>query len=164
MAVADIIMLPPVAGDARRLAAELRVADAAEVRASTGREPLPVIIEAIAMSSEVWALHLHGGLACIWGVVRDDSAPSAAGRVGIAWMLTTPVIERWPLLFWRTCLRVLPLLLRNWEVLVNAIDARHKQALRWARRLGFRLDPPAPFGAEGLDFCLFTVTLGDLRV
>jgi hypothetical protein len=149
-------------GHAYDLAEALREADRLEVEAATGRDVLPVLIESIETSSEAWAVHVDGRLLCVWGVVPLEE--SLLGRVGAGWLLTTDLVERYAKAFWRLCLRLLPGLLERWDLLVNAIDVRHEKAIRWARRLGFNLQAPAPFGAAGLPFCAFTVHRGDLRV
>lgn len=152
------------ADDAQELAARLRSVEVDEVRASSGCEPLPVIIEAIGASSEAWAVSFDGRLAFVWGVVGMTDT-ILAGRTGAAWLLTTDLVERHSKAFWQYCLRELPSLLARWDVLLNEIDARHEKALRWARRLGFQVDEaPEPFGAQGLPFYAFRVTKGDLHV
>jgi hypothetical protein len=40
--------------------------------------------------------------------------------------------------------------------LENHVDARYEKAQRWLGRLGFTLDEPEPYGAEGLPFRRFT--------
>jgi hypothetical protein len=84
--------------------------------------------------------------------------------VGLGWLLAAEVVERKVRAFWLLCLRELPRILERWDMLVNAIDERHEKALRWAKRLGFRLADPAPFGAAGLPFCRFQVARRDLCV
>lgn len=151
---AEIMVRLATMRDAEELAANLRPEDADELRAATGSEPLPVLIEGLEESVECCALVLGGELAAIWGVV--PAVPHWG--IGVGWLLTTPVVERRPVAFWRACLRLLPDLLDRWPVLINAIDARHEKALRWARRLGFVVDEPRPFGAAGLPFHNFRVT------
>jgi hypothetical protein len=144
--------------DGWALAARLRQADADEVRASTGQEPLPAILDSIEASVECCALFIGGELAAIWGVVPVD----ILAGVGHAWMLTTDVVERRARAFWVACRNILASLLDRWAMLENAIDARHEKAVRWARRLGFRLAPAVPFGHAGMPFHFFRVTKGDL--
>jgi hypothetical protein len=77
-------------------------------------------------------------------------------------MLTTTVVDRRPIAFWRGCRPQLASLLKAYDTLVNAIDARHRKALGWGRRLGFRLEAAAPFGVAGLPFHRFRVRKEDL--
>ena len=149
--------------DGEALATRLRPVEADEVRASSGKEPADVIRESLAASDEAWAIRFNGELALIFGVVLlDDSV--LTGRIGVAWLLTTDLVERFPKAFWVLSRRMLRFLLERWDALVNAIDVRHEKAIRWAKRLGFHLDEPQPFGAAGLDFQPFRVTKEALGV
>lgn len=156
-------MMPADFGHAVDLAPLLRQADEDELRAATGREPLPVLVQSVEMSAEAWAVYIDGELACLWGVV-PLSETLLGGRVGIGWMLTTEVVERRAKTFWRACCELLPAILRRWDVLTNAIDMRHEQAIRWADRLGFKLEAPIEHGSERLPFAFFEATYGALRV
>lgn len=158
---AEVVMRPASEEDAVRLAANLRPVEVEELRAATGQEPLPCILEGLDMSSEAWAVYIGGELACVWGVVPMRQG-LLTGRSGVAWLLSTHAVERWPIAFWKLCLRVVPELLKRWDEIVNAIDVRHQQSVRWARRLGFKLEEPRPFGVAGLDFHRWRATLEDV--
>jgi hypothetical protein len=159
----DVIVSLATSEDAAEVGRRMRQADADEVRASSGEEPGAVAQDSVEASVEAYAVRFDGVLAFVWGVAELPGAVDGR-RVGVAWLLTTALVEEQPKAFWRYCLETLPPLLERWDVLVNAIDARHVQALRWARRLGFCLGGPAPFGAAGLPFVGFSVTRGDLHV
>lgn len=160
----DVTMTPATVEDAVAIATRLRPADEAEVRASSGKDPRDILVESVKLSTESWTVRFNGELACIWGVhlARRSHDGILTGRIGAAWLLTTELVERHARTFWRLCLGMLPLIFERWAELYNEIDARHVQALRWAKRLGFRLGPPAPFGAARLPFHPFRVTKGDL--
>lgn len=149
--------------DADALARDIRPVEADEIMAAEGREPREAILSALDWSSESWAVFVDGDLICLWGVV-PTSQSYLGGRVGIVWMLTTTSIERNAKAFWKACRDVLPRLLSRWDLLFNAIDCRHTKAIRWAKRLGFKLSVPMPSGPLGKDFCHFTVRLEDLWV
>lgn len=158
---AKAIMRPATAADAVELAANLRPADAEECRAGTGRDPLPVLLEGLKESAEAHSIVIGGELAGVWGVVPLGGSV-LGGRLGLAWLMTTKVVERHAKEFWRLCLREMPHILERWGCLVNAIDARHAQAVRWARRLGFHVGEPRPWG-DGAMFHPFSVRKEDLR-
>ena len=163
MAAPEVTIAHATPEDAELLAAQLRPVEADEVRASSGKEPLPILLESVGMSDEAWTIRFNGELALIFGVVLLDESEDA-GRIGCAWMLTTSLVERYPILFWKLCLKMLPFLMARWDALINSIDARHTKAVRWAKRLGFDLDEPRPFGAHGLDFHPFIITRECLHV
>ncbi len=160
---AKVTTRPPTYWDCLRLATDIRNADRLEITASSGKDPATVIFDAVRRSSECYAVFFGDKLACIWGVVMYSKS-FVCGAVGVGWLLTTDAIEKAPKLFWKHCLEVLPSVLSRWDVLINAIDVRHAQALRWAKRLGFRLAEPEPFGVYGMDFQPFRVEKGDLCV
>jgi hypothetical protein len=148
--------------DAAELAARMRPEEVAEVYAMGGVSPLEAITESLRSSDEAWSLLLDGVLACTWGVAPLKNT-MLGGKSGVAWLLTTPLIERQPKTFWKACIFELHDLLGRWDELVNDIDARHVKAVRWAKRLGFKLDEARPFGFLRLPFHRFTVRKGDVR-
>ncbi len=160
----DVVMAPANNEDAIDIAKRMRAADMAEVAASSGLDPIAAVLTSLDMSTEAWLLYFDGQPVCIWGVAPLQQDSFLGRRVGVAWLLTTPLVEKHPHAFWRTCRQVLPELLQRWDELINAIDVRHEKALRWAERLGFQLADPAPFGVEQRDFCTFRVRKEDLRV
>lgn len=141
------------------LAPRMRPADAAEVKAALGMGPLAALRASIEASEVCCAAFFDGEIAAIWGCSPRPSI--IFGQVGDAWLLTSDVVDRHPVTFMRYCRRELRRMLRFYPVLSNAIDARHEQALRWGKRLGFRFDPPEPLGFEGRPFCRFTVSRED---
>ncbi len=149
----EVRTAPATQADALVLAGSLRPEDELELRAATGRAPLPVLVEAVT-DGEAWATYFGDELACIWGV----SEPSVIHRRASAWLLTSQVVERYPVAFWKLCLRELPRLLERFGALWNFMDVRHTKAIRWAERLGFELDDPAPYGALGALFRRFVIT------
>ncbi len=88
---------------------------------------------------------LDGQPAAIFGVVGVEGG-------GVVWMLTSTLVDKYPLAFLRLCKPVVEALLVNYGRLFNAVDARYEVALRWASWLGFRVEDAAPFGVAGLPF------------
>lgn len=156
-----LVTHPAELDDVVELAAHMRHDDAEEVRAQTGREPLDVLVDGLLDSTEAWATRFGDELGAVWGVVL--LRPSAlTGDVGLAWMLTTDAIERHAKAFMRGVRHEMPRLLERWAMVTNVIDVRHVKAVRWAERLGFRLEAPLPFGPLGLPFRRFLLTSEDL--
>lgn len=149
---------PATAEDAVDIAARIRPAEVAEVFAATGVAPVHGIVASVRNATEAWATYLGGELACLWGVGTDRGTPLLGSRTGSVWLLTSAAVERHPKTFWRMCRAEVPRLLDRWDTLWNHIDARHAQAVRWAKRLGFPLEEPRPYGALGLPFCRFVLT------
>ena len=142
-------IVPATSSLAERLAPKLRRADADEVCASHGWTPLQALLRSLELTPAPKCLLFDGEPVAMWGV---EPVNEAAG-MGVAWLLGSDDLTRWPLTFWRVCKDELAALRVEWPVLVNWIDARYEASLRWARHLGFKVDPPKPFGPAGALFC-----------
>lgn len=70
-------------------------------------------------------------------------------------MLTTDEIAQAAIPFWRENRKYLSSLLERYDMLFNYVDARHTASIRWLRRLGFSMEPAAPFGVDGVPFHRF---------
>ena len=134
---------------AERLAPRLREADAAEVLAARRWSPLEALLHSLERSPDPRAMLFDGEPVAMWGV---EPINFGAG-VGVAWLLGSDDLAAHPYLFWQTCKSELRQVLVQWRVLFNWIDARYEPSLRWARRLGFSVDEPKPFGPDGALFC-----------
>lgn len=145
------------------LAATMRDADLEELEAASGRNPLDILLDGLRVSAESWAVIYKGQVMAIWGVVpfRDYAL---TGRIGSVWMLTSDLVDKHPRVFWRACLDELPELLARWSGLFNWIHLRHMKALRWGSRLGFKFEPPAPYGSKGNLFVRFWIDKESLNV
>ncbi len=153
----DVNVSRATAADCRAMAPLVRAVEVEEVRAATGQTPGEALFEGLLTSDESHAIRFDGELACMFGVVRHTLS-NEHRSVGVAWLLTSNLVERKPKTFWQLCLLMSPGLLSRWDYLVNAIDIRHEQAIRWGRRLGFELDEPQSYGSEGHLFAPFRFT------
>lgn len=160
MAAPRVEIVPATPELAREMAPRMRPAEVAEVAAAEGFTPEQALLESLARSEEAWAALFDGQVACMWGVVVLRRT-AVGGHHGGAWLLTTDLVERHPKAFWRGCRAEVGRLLSRYASLTNAIDTRHAKAVRWALRLGFPLEAPAPFGVEGQLFHHFTARRED---
>lgn len=138
--------------DIEALAPNLRPDDVAEIRAASGLAPDVALRRSFALSTHVWAArHDADGVVALWGV---GPLSLSAGR-GCPWLLASPVFDR----FGRQIVGLSrPLLARMqaaYPRLENHVDARNRRAVRWLGWLGFVVEPPAPWGVEGLPFHRF---------
>lgn len=131
---------------ARDLAPRLRPADAAEVMASHGLQPLPALLACLDYSDEAWAALHEGEVAYMWGL-KDTSAGGVSSAA--VWLLTSNLVERFPLAFIKHGRREIPRLLEDKQYVWNLIHAEHKQALGWAARVGFEVMAPVEAGELG---------------
>jgi hypothetical protein len=147
---------PATRAHAEELAPRMRHGDAAEILASCGHRPLAGLLASLKWSEahgEAWAGLIDGEVAGIFGVGKRTLLSTS----GIPWLLTGDLVERHPLLFWRASRAVLATWLERFEFLEQFVDARYTQALRWAERLGFKVEEGQPIGRGGLLFCHITI-------
>ena len=143
---------PVQAGDAEALAASMRDADVAEVLASGFSDPLQALRLSLEASGFAFAVELGGQLACLGGV--QNTQPDST-----VWLLTGAAVDRHRRAFWMESKRVIRALLAGRSPLVNRIDSRYQESLRWARRLGAEIGPPSVQGVERVPFCPATWSL-----
>lgn len=129
----------------------MRQADAVEVRASGGYEPVEAVLESWAGSAETWTARINGEVACVYGVAIH-SGGSDLLPVGVVWLLTTDTVDRNPITFFRASKKIVKDLSERYGTLMNYVDARYEQALEWAKRVGFTVYPAVPFGVEQRPF------------
>lgn len=150
----------------------LREADRAEIEAAfgPGLSVEFILQQGLDASIECWSMTFGGELACLWGVsvLRENIHGQPVDydpyrEVACGWLLTTHAVSRHPKTFWLCCAAIFPAVLDRYPMLLNWIDARHVQALRWARKMGFHVEPPAPHGELGLPFHKFKITKEALR-
>lgn len=128
------------------IAANLRPADLAEVRATVGDvDPFWPLFESMEGSTASWLILDDTGLPIgAFGV-----APHAALKVGIAWLLGTPEIEQAALSVGRQTRRYVGEMQDIYPILWANVDARNELSLRWLEWAGFTfMDADPAFGPE----------------
>jgi hypothetical protein len=129
----------------------MRPADAAEVMASGGYSPVEAIIDSWAHSKETWTASINGEVAAMFGVAHHPVGTELA-PVSVGWLLTTPVVDKHPIAFYKECKKRLADMFDRYGVIFNYVDTRHTRALEWAKRLGFIVHEPVKFGKHGEPF------------
>lgn len=147
----------PTLKDVEDLARDIRLDDLIEQQAVSSLMVYDDIRYGIERSKDVYSVYLHEKLAGIWGII-DQTQGVLEPTVGGGWLLTTPVVDRYPKAFWWASLRILDELLDTWDEIYNWIDLRHAKALRWGWRLGFDFSNPEKMGSMGEEFVKFVIT------
>lgn len=147
----EIVLATPAL--AERLAPNLRPEDEAEVLASHGWSPSEALCMSLAATPEPWALLVDGEPVGMWGV----EPISIGAGIGVPWLLGAPGLVADREFFWDLCRQEVACMLDTYRVLFNFVDARYEKSLRWAKKLGFRVDEPRPFGPSGAPFCAIAI-------
>lgn len=137
------------------LAVAIRKADLEEVAAMTRDDIHKVITQSVTHSSLSASVFVNGKLAAILGVVPASTA--VINTVGIPWMLGTDEIQKNGKALLKTCLPVVRQMTASFQLLENNVHAKNKVAIRFLRRIGFKIEEAEPIGIDGALFHRFTM-------
>lgn len=136
------------------LARNMRLQDVAEVEAC-GYTPL-AMLERCVGSAPGFAVRFDGVAVALFGVRPvDDGAVLGARARGEVWFLTGEGFERKPVTALKMARQVVSVMLQTYEELLNVIDGRYTQALRFAQSLGAVFHSPVMIGTH--PFIPFTI-------
>ena len=128
---------------ALEVASNLLPEDRREVEEGHGYDPMVVIPLACQDTFSVYFRMPDGSIAGIGGVHED----------GQIWMLCTPSIHKYPILFARECKRIIES--RKEKLLWNIVDKRNTVHLKLLRFLGFKFLREIEHGPNKLTFIEF---------
>lgn len=152
----EVTFAPATVALARELAADMCPEDEAEVVAGGQPDGLSALLFSLRVSEVAVAMLVDGRVAAMFGI-QPLEATTHLGQLqrGLVWALTSRVSRKHPRAYMEHSRAVVKALLSYCPDLSNYIDARHRQALRWARWMGFELGAPVPLGPQGLPFIPF---------
>lgn len=149
-----ITIRPYMPGEIPGIAAVARQADIDEMMACAGATIQQTLEQGLEVSLRSW-------------VIESGGLPLAAGGdtlagigVGVPWMVTTQHIDKNPRGFLRASRAVMHEMLQRHYLLVNYVDARNVDAIRWLEWLGAEVGPGMPYGRSGLPFRKFSMVRG----
>jgi len=138
--------------DALYVGQRLRQRDVDEVRAASGLTPEAALSASLAVSTSAWVV-LDGTPVAVFGV-----APIADG-IGAPWLLATDAFRAQSRYLMRHSEEYLQRMLGEYPVLMNYVDVRNADSLRYLRRVGFVFTAYEPeFGVERRPFLQFMRT------
>jgi len=150
--VADVVLRPATASDARTLAVHLRDIDIVEC-AAVGLTPYGALRQGLEASVHARTAVLDGEPIAMFGIAPLGGLLSTTGAI---WLLGTEAMRAQ-----RVALMRLPLgyidgaFEAGFQHLLNYVHADNVVAVRWLRRLGFTIHPAGPFGVRGEMFHRF---------
>lgn len=142
--------------DAYSIAPRLRKADRDEVLAAIGIDPILALPAAVQEGRDVWVAGLEedGIPEIIWGI--DPIEHPDDFTAGTIWLLSTDRIYEFPVEFVQNTRRLLDEAHKEYELLMNFIDARNTRHQKWLKWMGFAgLRRIEKFGAQSLPFIEF---------
>jgi hypothetical protein len=144
----------PNGKDIKAVAAAMRQCDRDEIWASSHSLPRRALERGVATAVFARTGLVNDKPVCIFGV----SPGSLLSGGGVPWMLATPGLLRAQRPFLRLSRPLVELMNDIFPQLVNYVDARNVDSVRWLRSLGFTVEPAAPHGVERLPFHRFSRT------
>jgi hypothetical protein len=145
-------VIPASAEHVALLAPRVREADRLELWASGRITPERALAIGVDASTSAWTGFVDDEVVCMFGVVPA----SLVGGIGVPWMIGSDAIVRHQRAFLRRCRGHLERMQVLYDTLVNFVDDRNVVAHRWLTWLGFHVEPPQPYGPDGLLFRRFT--------
>lgn len=130
---------------------ELRHLDREEIIATGGDDTLRTLQVSLLFSEHPRAVFRDGELVCVYGI----SPKTTLSDIGIPWMLGTDRVRRNAKQVTLDTRAFMAAARERYRLLENYVDARNKPSVRWLQRVGFTLEPAAPWGKAGLPFHRF---------
>jgi len=139
--------------DIEYISPRLRKADYEECKASTGCEPLDILLDSLEIGDFCFTLrpndHSRVGL---FGVCPSPLMDNA----GIIWMVATDELLEYQMKFLRRSRKYIDILQEQYAVLHNCVDARNKLHIKWLKWMGFKfIKLHEKYGAEQKPFYEF---------
>lgn len=148
----EVDVRPVLEGDAAWFAARLRQSDRDELTAAAGPDLERTLRLSVEASRGMAGVAMAGpepialfGFAP-WGLMSGAASP---------WLVGTDALRKHGRALNRMGKAYCAEASSEFPVLVNYVDVRNTASVRWLRGLGFKMDAPAPFGAEGRPFMRF---------
>lgn len=143
---------PRLDEDIPAMVADMRAGDRAELEATIDLPIQDQLKQAIEWSTlPVAAVNERGDLLALFG-----AAPfSLMSKTAAPWMVGTNLIRRYPKALTEGAQRFFAMTLQTHPRLLNFVDARNTESVKWLARLGFTVEKPKPHGIADLPFHRF---------
>lgn len=133
---------------AHAAAIDLRSGDRREVEAH-GTDKMTALKASLDRSIWADAYMVDGEVAAILGC----GMVSLLGGEATPWLITGKPVDQHKKMFLQETRARIAALRREYTALSNMVHAPYTEAIRWARWLGFTVDPPVPMGPFSEPFC-----------
>lgn len=130
----------------------IREADKKEVFASSGLEIEKALEQSISVDGYHYAGFIDEKLICIFGIGR-------IGNIGVPYLIGTDEIEKHKRVVAIHSKGFIDKYKREFDYMVNFVDARNKLAIKWLEWLGFTIHEAQNFGFLNLPFHKFDMEI-----
>lgn len=126
------------------LAENLRPADKAEVWKSNHKSPREALSEGMKNSSICLTVERYKKPIAMFGIVPV----AILGRTATIWLLGSPEIKAMQVVFVKNSKMFINIMLKQYPRLINHVDIKNKQAIKWLKLCGAEIAEAAPYGVE----------------
>lgn len=142
--------------DVAAITPRLRQADTDELIAASGPDVAGQLREAIVQSvgrlgRTAFVAEYDGEDIALFGFVPAGALSETAHP----WLVGTEGLRRVPGMLKKLSQSYCAVVLGEYPLLVNYVDARNRASIAWLARVGFKIHPAKPFGVAGLPFHRF---------
>lgn len=142
---------------AKKIARNLRSVDMKELGAAVQCLPEEDVLNGYENSTRKWMIiqyedNLFIPIA-LFGI-------QAHGRVGIPWMVATDGLKKISKFIMKHVMEYLDIMKETYDILVNFVDVRNRDSIKWLKRIGFKFDEAKPYGHKQLPFHRFYMECG----
>lgn len=134
------------------MAINLRRGDIDEIWASHHLEPLEALMKSFECSQTCLTACIKEEPFSMFGCTPENFLSSK----GLIWMLATDRIWDARLQFYKYSRHFVDILLEDYPILYNYVDARNLKSVIWLKKIGAEIKPAQSHGAEGLPFHYFS--------
>lgn len=146
------MVLPVSVDEADEIAKIVRQADIDEITGALGIEMVNGLRVCFGGSCKASKIVVGDKIVAVFGDAIHDR------DTGVPWLISTIHVEKRAKQFLRVCKPEVHEMLTRHAQLVNFVDARNTQAIRWLKWLGFEFgEETVPYGPKGYAFYGFTL-------
>lgn len=147
-------VLPVSVDEAEAIAAIVRPADVAEITEALGIDMADGLRMCFGGSLKASKIVVGGKVVAVFG----DAIHDAHEGIGVPWLISTTHVANRARGFLKVCKPEVAEMLTRHRTLINFVDVRNTQAIRWLKWLGFHFGEAVPYGPKGYPFYPFNLT------
>lgn len=137
--------------DVEAMKGRLRKSDIKEVWASHHHTPGEALRLSYELSSLCLTIEIEGIPGAMFGLVPQTLLSDSA----TIWLLSTDAVYSVSKLFLKECRRFIQIMLKEYSLLENYVDARNTVSIRWLKWCGATIEEAHLYGVEQLPFHRF---------
>lgn len=139
--------------DFRLMKRIIREEDKQELEASSGKRYEEIIDKTRDATDFAIAGYCSGKLIAIFGV----GSATVVTKTGIIWMFGTKFLPKNQKVFLQHCKRCVEVMLENYPIVFNYVDARNTMVINWLKWIGFTFGNAEPYGPNKMPFYKFYI-------